>query len=99
MVRQDPENNEARAIFDLADFSDRRVLEIGCGGGRLTWRYADKAGHVVAIDPFEESIKQARLSMPDGLKDRLEFQHIGFDDFTAITEPSTFDIVLLSWSL
>ncbi len=25
-----------RALYELADFSGRRVLEIGCGDGRLT---------------------------------------------------------------
>jgi len=42
-VRVDPENNEPRALFDLADFNGQRVLEIGCGNRRLTchWRSAD----------------------------------------------------------
>ncbi len=38
-IRIDPENNETRALFDLADFRGQRVLEIGCGDGRL-------AGHL-----------------------------------------------------
>jgi len=42
VIRTDPENNETRALFDLADFKSKRVLEIGCGDGRLTWRYATK---------------------------------------------------------
>ena len=36
MIRIDPDNNEFRVLFPLADFTDRRVLEIGCGDGRLT---------------------------------------------------------------
>ena len=55
-IRVDPENGEPRALFNLVDLSSRRVLEIGCGDGRLTWRYADRAAHVTAIDPFEGSI-------------------------------------------
>jgi len=98
-IRVDPENNEPHALFDLADFNGQRVLEIGCGDGRLTWRYADKAANVTAIDPFAESITQARGNMPDNLRSRVVFHHVGFDDFAAASKASTFDIVILSWSL
>ena len=97
-IRGDPENNETRALFDLADFSGQHVLEIGCGDGRLTRRYADKAAHVVAIDPFAEGITQAKEKTPPELQNRVDFHHSGFLDFAAST-PSTFDIVILSWSL
>jgi 2-polyprenyl-3-methyl-5-hydroxy-6-metoxy-1,4-benzoquinol methylase len=99
MIRIDPENNEFRVLFALADFTDRRVLEIGCGDGRLTWRYADRAAHVTAIDPFEESISRAKKNTPDDLKSRVEFRHIGFEDFAAASVASAFDIAILSWSL
>ena len=98
-VRVDPENNEPCALFALADFNSRRVLEIGCGDGRLTWRYADKAAHVTAIDPFEGSIARAEENTPDNLKSRVEFRRIGFDDFAAASEASMFEIAILSWSL
>jgi cyclopropane fatty-acyl-phospholipid synthase-like methyltransferase len=63
-VRIDPEGNETAALFDLVDLEGREVLEIGCGDGRLTWRYADRAAHVTAIEPFEDAIARAnsRLS-------------------------------------
>ena len=98
-IKVDPENNETRAMFDLADFNDQRVLEIGCGDGRLTWRYADKTKHVIAIDAFADGIRRAKENMPDELKGRVEFHHIAFEDFAARSEPSTFDRVILSWSL
>ena len=104
-ITVDPQNNEPRALFALADLDGRRVLEIGCGTGRLTWRYAHKPAHVTAIDAFEGSIARAKASTPDELKDRVEFRHIGFEDFaTASGEPAhrphdRFDIAILSWSL
>lgn len=98
-IRVDPENNEPRALFDLADFDGRHVLEIGCGDGRLTWRYADKAAHVTAIDPFQASITRAKENTPDNLKSYVEFRHMEFDDFAAASQSSMFDIVILSWSL
>lgn len=98
-VRADPENNETRALFDLADFSGQHVLEIGCGDGRLTWRYAGRAGYVTAIDPFAEGIARAKETLPSELRGRVEFHHVAFEDFAAGREPSAFDIAILSWSL
>lgn len=98
-ISVDPENNETRALFHLVDFNGLRVLEIGCGDGRLTWRYAGKAAHVIAIDPFENSIVRAKENRPDNLKNRVEFRHIAFEDFAAASKASLFDIAILSWSL
>ena len=98
-IRVDPENNESRALFDLVEFSGQRVLEIGCGDGRLTWRYADSAAHVTAIDPFEASIARAKENTREELKSRVNFRHITFDDFAAESRSLTFDIAILSWSL
>jgi 2-polyprenyl-3-methyl-5-hydroxy-6-metoxy-1,4-benzoquinol methylase len=98
-IQVDPENNEIRALFDMASFSGQHVLEIGCGDGRLTWRYADKAAHVTAIDPVAKQIALAREHLPGQLQDRLEFHSIAFEDFAAVSAPSVFDSVILSWSL
>lgn len=98
-IRLDPENSEPRALFELADFEGKRVLEIGCGDGRLTWRYAGRAAHVMAIDPFAVGIRRARESLPPELKDRVEFHHAAFEEFAAAGRPSAYDIAILSWSL
>ena len=83
----------------MADFSGQEVLEIGCGDGRLTWRYAARAAHVTAIDAFAGSIARAMESLPEDLKSIVEFQHVAFEDFAATSESSSFDIVILAWSL
>ena len=98
-IKVDPENNEPRSLFDMADFSRQRVLEIGCGDGRLTWQYADRAAQVTAIDPFEESIMRAKENTPDDIRGRVEFRCIAFEDFAPASESSTFNIAILSWSL
>ena len=49
--RIDPEGVETRVVHDLIDFSAKNVLEIGCGDGRLTWRFADAAASVLAAAP------------------------------------------------
>ncbi len=99
MERSDPENNESRALFDMVNFSGQNVLEVGCGDGRVTWLYADQAARVMAIDPVAGQIALAKEQLPGRLKDRLEFQHIAFEDFAAASPPSVYDSVLLSQSL
>jgi len=99
MERVDPENNETRALLELVNFNGKHVLEVGCGDGRLTWRYADQAAHVTAIDPVASQIDLAKEQLPVWLKDRIEFQAIEFEAFAAASKPSTFDIVILSNSL
>ena len=98
-VQVDPEGNEIRALFDLVDLSERDVLEIGCGDGRLTWRYEDKTSHVTAIEPFTAAVERAKKHLPEASKGRVELHNVAFEEFAAITEPSTFDIAILSWSL
>jgi len=96
-VRIDPEDSETKALQELADFSGRRVLEIGCGDGRLTWRYADRATQIVAIDPDADDIAMAIEDCPDHLRDRIEFRVSRIEDFDPPQE--LFDIALLAWSL
>ena len=98
-ILSDPENNEIRAIFDLADFTGEKVLEVGCGDGRLTRRYAEAAAYVTAIDPFEEAIKRAKANFPDAYRDRVEFRQLAFEDFARVSEPASFDLVIRSWAL
>ena len=93
----DPEEVETRIIHDLVDFNGKDVLEIGCGDGRLTWRYADSAASVVAFDPDEEAIESALEDTPDGLQSRVELR---VADITTIDLPeAAFDVAILSWSI
>lgn len=99
MERVDPENNETRALDELVNLNRKRVLEVGCGDGRLTWRYADRAAHVTAIDPAASQIAAAIGQLSEKLKHRIEFRAIEFEDFAAACTQKTFDVVILSNSL
>ena len=59
----DPEGAELAALGKLVDFAGLRVLEVGCGDGRLTWRYAGEAASVLATDP--DGAPSAALAVPD----------------------------------
>ena len=95
----DPEGSETRALLDMVTFAGKDVLEIGCGDGRLTWRYADRAARVTAIDPSESEIALARENIPAQLRDRIEFHASAFEDYAAGRTDSAHDIAILSWSL
>jgi ubiquinone/menaquinone biosynthesis C-methylase UbiE len=96
-VTLDPERAETKVIHDLVDFRSRDVLEIGCGDGRLTWRFADQAASVLAIDPKEAEIAVARERAPGGLKSRVSFK---VADIRAVDLPeNAFDAAVISWSL
>jgi ubiquinone/menaquinone biosynthesis C-methylase UbiE len=96
-VLLDPEDTETKALHDYADFSGKRVLEIGCGDGRLTWRYADRAAFVVAIDPKAEDIEIALEDCPAELRDKIEFRVARLEELDIPAEK--YDLALLSWSL
>jgi 2-polyprenyl-3-methyl-5-hydroxy-6-metoxy-1,4-benzoquinol methylase len=96
-IRLDPEGNEPAALFDFAgDLTGRRVLEIGCGDGRLTRLYADQTAHVVALDPSADDIALAIQNCPLHLRERVEFRASTIQEYES---PQTFDLALLSWSL
>ena len=97
--RTDPENNETRALLDMVDFGGQQVLEVGCGDGSKTIRYAEKAAHVTAIDPDSQQITLAKKNLPGELRGRIEFHNIAFEDFATTCTPSAFDIVILTSSL
>jgi 2-polyprenyl-3-methyl-5-hydroxy-6-metoxy-1,4-benzoquinol methylase len=87
---------EARVLGGTADFSGARVLEIGCGDGRLTWLYAPRAVSVLGLDPDEEQIELARAETPPELADRVQFE-VG--DAEDLSRTAVFDVAFLSWSL
>jgi 2-polyprenyl-3-methyl-5-hydroxy-6-metoxy-1,4-benzoquinol methylase len=98
-VVEDPDGIEKITLHQMVDLKDQRILEIGCGNGRLTWRYADQAALVTAIDPDLEEIETARANLPDHLKDRVSFIAATIDDFARSAGNKKFDVAIFAWSL
>ncbi|MGH8949454.1 MAG: class I SAM-dependent methyltransferase [Acidimicrobiia bacterium] len=93
----DPEGIETKVIHELVDFSGADVLEVGCGDGRLTWRYAGKSASVLGLDPDEEKIRRANKATPESLRSRVSFM---VADVTEYELPSdAYDVVILAHSL
>ena len=93
----DPEGAHVAALLRLAAFEDARVLEMGCGDGRLTKAIAAEAAHVLAFDPDAESVGAAGRALPVELKDRVEFRVASAEAIEV--ERGAFDLVVFSWSL
>lgn len=92
----DPEENEIRYLLAACPPAGKRILEIGCGAGKLTWKYAPLAKSVTAIDPNVDSLREAMHSGPESL-DRVHFvrafaEYLPFDwaAFDAVFFTSSF---------
>lgn len=93
----DPEGAHVAALRRLADFRGKRVLEMGCGEGRLTQAIAAEASHVLAFDPDAESVAAAERALPAELSSRVTFRVASAESLEV--EPGSFDLVFFSWSL
>jgi len=93
----DPEGAHLAALRRVGDFAGARVLEVGCGDGRLTGGIAKDAASVLAFDPDAEAVERARLSLPAELASRVELRVVSAKEIEI--EPASFDLVVFSWSL
>jgi len=92
-----PDGMEMRLIERFTTLKYKRVLEVGCGDGRLTFQYAPTAASVLAFDPDRASIEEA-LDEQAWLKIRnVDFRLGSIEHLPARGAP--FDVVLFSWSL
>lgn len=93
----DRDGVETALIHDLVNFDGMRVLEVGCGDGRLTWSYAGEAAEVVALDVNERKIEAAIDACPAGLRSKITFQAADISSYD--TGDDRFDTAILSYSL
>jgi len=93
----DPEGAEKRALHELVNFDQKSVFEVGCGDGRMTMLYADSAASVLAFDPDEEAIAEARQQLPEHLRDTIDFR--AAEMMTVELDENSYDIGVLAWSI
>jgi ubiquinone/menaquinone biosynthesis C-methylase UbiE len=72
--RRDPEQVQTRVLRRLIPLEGARVLDVGCGDGRMTWKIAGTARSVVAIDPNERLLAEARRSTPRQLRRKIQYR-------------------------
>ncbi|MGH3092748.1 MAG: class I SAM-dependent methyltransferase [Gaiellaceae bacterium] len=76
-------------LFELlvaeGDLGGQRVLDVGCGTGRLATALAERGARVWGVDPSEEMLRQARLAagksvgLRRGRGEELPFKDAWFD--------------------
>ena len=96
-LQKDPERNESKYLHEFADFAEKRVLEVGCGEGRMTWQYARATHQTFGIDLDRDSLRVARVDRPGELTDRVQFACAASEHLPFAKE--TFDLAVLAWSL
>ena len=85
---------EPRRIEALVSLNDARVLDVGCGEGRLTGFAAARAASVYAFDPNAERLERARAEAD---AERVRFGVHGAEGLDV--ERESFDVALCGWSL
>jgi predicted RNA methylase len=93
----DPEGVHLAALRRLGDFRDQRVLELGCGDGRLTIGIAAEAASVLAFDPDAEAVERARRFLPADVCERVAYRVASGTEIEI--ERGSFDLTVFSWSL
>jgi ubiquinone/menaquinone biosynthesis C-methylase UbiE len=92
-IVEDPERHEAAAFARAGvTFAGRRVLEIGCGDGRLTSQYVHDAASVIAIDPNRDAINRLAVRLPN-----VDARVAALDEFELPSD--SVDVALFAWSL
>ncbi|NWG05937.1 MAG: class I SAM-dependent methyltransferase [Chloroflexi bacterium] len=95
-VQKDPEQNETKHLHSFADFTDRRVLEIGCGEGRLTRRYAKSSAVTIGIDLDRNALRVATVDRPARLETKVHFVNAESENLPF--QKATFDMAIFAWS-
>jgi SAM-dependent methyltransferase len=98
-IIKDPEGRAISALQTLVNFKGQKVLDVGCGDGRLTRRYAGEAAQVTGIDPKSEAIETALADTPEVLKKRVQFFQASLEEYAPVYRGPGFDIIFFSWSL
>ena len=93
----DPEENETQHLHRIAPLPGATVLEIGCGNGRLTSRYAVSARHVVGVEPRTEPLALATRRRLPALSTRVTFAQANAEVLPFRSD--AFDVAILAWSL
>jgi ubiquinone/menaquinone biosynthesis C-methylase UbiE len=96
-IVRDPEGREVEYLENIGKLNGQRVIEIGAGEGRMTWRYAPMADSVVAIDPDPERLIEAGRSSPGELSTKVQFALAKAQSLPFRGE--SFDTAIFAWSL
>jgi len=96
-TRADPEGVERQLLSEMAKPVGLRVLEIGCGNGRMMWLYAAEAAHITGIDLNASALLMARDGCPKGANASPLFVRASAAGLPFVDR--SFDLAIFAWSL
>jgi ubiquinone/menaquinone biosynthesis C-methylase UbiE len=94
--RRDPENAEREMLQRYAIHPGERVIDIGCGDGRLTRFYARDASFVIGTDIEMDQLRIARLADPEAVSAKVNYAAARGEAMPIVND--TFDLAIFSWS-
>jgi len=97
-IQIDPAGREIELLRRLVRWRGRRVVEIGCGDGRLTLRLAAfRPASIHAMDPDRRQVVRGRRTLP-----RRQAESISYRVGKAESLPyraAEFDCAVFAWAL
>jgi SAM-dependent methyltransferase len=96
-VIRDPDGLEAQYMRRFAGPSGEKVLEIGCGDGRVTWQYGPHASAVYGVDPNLDKLRRALIARPPSLAAKAHFAQSMAEALPFADD--SFGLAIMSWSL
>lgn len=94
---RDPEQNETQKLARIEALAGARVIEIGSGNGRLTWRYAPRARFVIGVDTEADVLGEARRASLE--REQVRFSVVQGSAEALPFKAGSFDVVVFAWSL
>lgn len=64
-MKRDCFNETRQAVLRHAPLNGKRILEVGCGPGRVTRMLSDDAGLIIGIEPEFGALREAKDCLPD----------------------------------
>jgi 2-polyprenyl-6-hydroxyphenyl methylase/3-demethylubiquinone-9 3-methyltransferase len=79
-------------VKQFVDLTDKKVLDVGCGGGVFSEAMAANKAQVTALDLANESLEVAQLHLLESQLE-IDYQNISVEEF-ATQHESSFDVIV-----
>jgi len=91
-MKTDSGQRIAEKIFQIVDLKGKKVLEVGCGNGRISSLLASKTEQLIAVDPDQLKIEEAKS------RDVGAEYYVGSGENLAFSD-NVFDVIVFTLSL